>query len=999
MPLSRRDVLRRGALLAGATALTGHGGAGADPAGPVVREGTNIALAHHRGTLAVDVANGIRVLPLSGGTARTLTTDLDDATWPSFFPDGRRIAFQSFRRGTYDLCVVEVATGAVSRLTSGPGYDVDPAVSPDGRSIAYVSDEGGASSLRLLDLATGRARTVVGADHTRWFRSPSWHRERIVYVADDDVVEEVDPATGERVVRYSAPPGYVLRAVSAGPGGVLAVVETSGPRAVLRVDGVVVTAPDEEPAPFPPVWLSATEILFGADGAVLRRDIRSRRTRAVPFAIVLSPAGRPPRPAARLDLPDDAPVRGIAGPVLSPDGGSMCFQALGAIHVWRFGAEVRRVVSDGYRAGDPDWAPGGLVYSSDRSGSPQLWRHTFATGRDEQLTRHPTGAFAPRVAPGGARVAFHDEAGATWLLDVASGRCREVVGPVDQPGRVAFSPDGRLLAMAVLVPASARDTAGYNGVLVVDLETGARHTGLVAPHRSIATRGDDGPVWTADGRYLLVVLDSLLHRVPVTPDGVVAGPPEVLSDLVADAVSTDATGRVLFLTPEGPHVLHGGSATAHRVPVRCRRRAPAPRLVLRAGALWDGTGTGYRRNVDITVSDGVVSAITDVTPNSPPPTVDAGDRVVLPGFIDVHNHWHLRGRQWGARQGPLWLAYGVTTSRSTGDPAYRMRETREAIHSGAEVGPRYLGSGEPLEGTRTQYGFMRTVSSPAQLERELRRVEALDYHVVKSYQRFPVYLERRLVRALRPRGVPVVSHYLYPATATGLHGMEHTGGGNRLGYSRTLSAAGGRTAQDTVDLLVTSGMWVSTTLLFAGELHVDHPDLVTDRRTRVLFPPWEYERLLAKVEHGHDELNRAWTAGDVDLLLRVRRAGGLVVTGTDAPLDDVGISLHQNLRALVKYGFTPVEALRAATSDAGRCLGADGVLGVVRVGARADLLVVAGDPLARIEDAARVERVFVDGHAHDIPGLLAPFESAGVPRAAGGYGPPTTRDCCRPVRR
>ncbi|MFC7741317.1 hypothetical protein ACFQXA_10445 [Nocardiopsis composta] len=44
--------------------------------------------------------------------------------------------------------------------------------------------------------------------------------------------------------------------------------------------------------------------------------------------------------------------------------------------------------------------------------------------------------------------------------------------------------------------------------------------------------------------------------------------------------------------------------------------------------------------------------------------VDATGLTVMPGLIDAHNHWHLRGREWGSRQGPLWLAYGVTTTRS-----------------------------------------------------------------------------------------------------------------------------------------------------------------------------------------------------------------------------------------------------------------------------------------------------------------------------------------------
>lgn len=1039
MTLSRRGVLKGGVVLGGGAALPAAGPStaraddrrGDGEPGTTVRQATNVALSCHRPSrlLALDAHNVIWTVPLSGGTARRLTDDLEDATKPSFFPDGRHIAFQSFREGSYGIAVVDVATRIVTRLTPGPQYDLDPAVSPDGAAVAYVSDEGGTSAIWLWEAATGRSRPLVGTLDDRAYHAPTWHPDgrRLSYGAENSagsVLETVEVATGEVTVLRRAAGAVAFRGAAHGPDGRLAYIAVDGPRATLHVDGAPLTGPFEEPAPLSPAWVSATELVHGGDGRVWRRPAPAERGSGTPaateiqFAVTLAAPAGPARSRAtarRSPLqPDEAPVRGIVAPVLSPDGASVCYAALGAIWVQRLGGTARRVVDDGYGPTDPDWFPDGsaLVYSSDRDGVPDLWRYTFATGRHERLTRRPAGALAPRVAPGGDRVAHQDEQGATWLLDVATGENRRIAPPTDQPGRPAFSPDGRFVSMAVGLPASERDTAGHHAVLTVDTVTGARTVRPVAPHRSVATRGDDGPVWTPDGTHLLVVLDSRLHRVPVTPHGTVTGPPEPLSPLIADSVSAAASGHVLFLSLGELVVLppgRRGRPRRHTVPLTCRRRARPPRTVVRAGRLWDGRSDRYLHHVDITVADGTVTAVEPVGRDAPAPTIDASDRTVIPGLIDTHNHWHLRGGAWGSRQGLLWLAYGVTTSRSVGDPVYRMAHTREAIHSGALIGPRYLGSGEPLDGTRASFGFMRTVSSAAQLDRELRRVIAFDYAVVKSYQRLPVHLERVLVRRLARHGIPVTSHYLYPAAATGLDGMEHTGGGNRLGYSRTLSAAGGRTAQDTVDLLVRSGMWVSTTLLFANELFAGgvsalSADLLHDRRTRTLFPAWEYERLLekaARADGPDNELNEAWTAGDVDLLRRVHEAGGLVVAGTDAPLDDVGISMHQNLRALVRHGFSPLAALRTATVNAARCLGAEGTLGVIAPGARADLLVVDGDPLRDIADAARIDRVVVDGHPYTTTELLAPFEG----RSPEPDGPPahgtfpvrtvTHLTCCR----
>ncbi|CAL9332383.1 amidohydrolase family protein [Streptomyces sp. NPDC014344] len=134
----------------------------------------------------------------------------------------------------------------------------------------------------------------------------------------------------------------------------------------------------------------------------------------------------------------------------------------------------------------------------------------------------------------------------------------------------------------------------------------------------------------------------------------------------------------------------------------------------------------------------------------------------------------------------------------------------------------------------------------------------------------------------------------------------------------------------------------------------------------------------------------------MDLLLRVQRAGGSVVAGADAPLDFVGISIHQNPRALVRHGFTPVEVLRTATTNAAEALGAAGTLGVIRPGARADLPVVDGDPLRDVAAAARVEQVLVDGRHHTVRELLAPY--AGLPREPAPATAPEARPvagCCR----
>ncbi|MBW4718068.1 amidohydrolase family protein [Saccharothrix obliqua] len=999
--MSRRDLLLRTGQAAalGAVAATGTAPALAEPGGTEevgggapdvaggkrarLSEGTNIAIsASPDGKwLAMDLVTAIWVLPAGGGTARRLTDESQDATLPTWSPDGREIVFQSYRDGNFHLYAVDVAGGAPRQLTRGRFDHREPVFAPDGKRIALTSDRGGHYGLWLLDIASGDLTALTGPPDE--VAAPRWSADgtRLVFAVDETAVDVLTVATGERRRVVTAPSGARLYGAAFGPGDVPSYTLVRGGRADLVLGDRPVTS-GEDVFGFAATWVGGSA-LYAADGRIRWRE-PGGAVRDVPFeAVVPVSAPMPPRRASE---PSGGPVRGIASPVVSPDGERIAFRALNAVYVVPIGGGRPRRLTDGdWFDSDPDFAPDGrsLVYSSDRTGVPTLRLRDLGTGADRVLAASGGAQTAPRFAPDGRRVAYVDQDGVVWVSDVATGERRQVTPPLFMPGRPTWSPDGRVLALAAVKPYSRRFREGTSQVLTVDLAGGELRYAEPMPFRSIATRGDDGPVWSPDGRHLAFVVESVAWVVPVDAAGRFLGEPRQVTDEVTDSLAWHGSDALVHLCNGVLRRvgLAGGKRTI-RLDFQWRRPKEPERVVVRVDAVWDGESDRLRRDVDIVVEGGRVREIRPQRGGGR--VVDARGLVAMPGLVDAHNHWHLRGRQWGSRQGRVWLAYGITTTRSPGDPVYQFVETREALAAGALVGPRLFGTGEAVDGSRVYYNFMRPTLSRRQLRLELERAVELDYDLVKTYVRLPVESQRSAVAAAHRAGLRLTSHYLYPAANLGVDGMEHVGATNRLGYSHTVSRTG-RAYQDVVELFGRTGMSVTPTLFQSRALYADDKSLVDDERTRVLFPPWEYRRYVAEAnDAGRPDapFSRAVLAGWVDMVLRVHRAGGLVICGTDAPLDWVATATHQNLRAMVEYGFTPFEALTTATRNPAAWLGMAGRIGTLRPGAHADIAFVAGDPLSDIRAAAAVRQVMVGGVLHRVEDLLAPFRSP-----AGGESP------------
>jgi imidazolonepropionase-like amidohydrolase len=120
---------------------------------------------------------------------------------------------------------------------------------------------------------------------------------------------------------------------------------------------------------------------------------------------------------------------------------------------------------------------------------------------------------------------------------------------------------------------------------------------------------------------------------------------------------------------------------------------------------------------------------------------------------------------------------------------------------------------------------------------------------------------------------------------------------------------------------------------------------------------------------------RASWAKMLDLLGRMHKAGVPIVAGTDG----AGIELVHELEIYVQAGFTPAEALAAATIEPARLVGQDTKTGSIKVGKNADLALIDGDPSARIGDLRQTRVVMIDGRLLDADTLRTAAGFSGRP--------------------
>jgi len=397
-------------------------------------------------------------------------------------------------------------------------------------------------------------------------------------------------------------------------------------------------------------------------------------------------------------------------------------------------------------------------------------------------------------------------------------------------------------------------------------------------------------------------------------------------------------------------------------------------FALVGGMLVDGTGRPAVPDATVIVRGGRITAVGPRSRVAVPrgmTIVSARGRTILPGLWDMHAH--VEQVDWG----PVYLAAGITTARDVGNEQDFIVAMRDALRSGRGIGPRLLMAGV-IDGGGNRAIGLDTAVTPEQGARLVDAYAAAGFNQIKVYSSLTPPVLTAIVTEAHRQHLTVTGHIpagmtIYDGVNAGMDQVNHV----TYVYDAARDSAFQRTAEHPFAPLDSTRLARVVAFLAAHHTVVDPTVALYEQFLRpVNVAPASVEPGIAKLAPA---LRAQFAGGGVpaamataarqrlDALLTIvgalRRAGVTIVAGTDQAVP--GYSLHRELELYVAAGMSPMEAIQSATSVPARVMGLIQDTGTIEPGKRADLIVVDGNPLARISDTRNVRLVVANGRRYD----------------------------------
>ena len=429
---------------------------------------------------------------------------------------------------------------------------------------------------------------------------------------------------------------------------------------------------------------------------------------------------------------------------------------------------------------------------------------------------------------------------------------------------------------------------------------------------------------------------------------------------------------------------------------------PAGSVAFSGVRLFDAEGGRFLANQTVVVDKGIITAsgaAGSVTVPAGAQVIDGRGKTLVPGLWDCH--MHVGDDYTGLQE----LSMGVTSIRDPGNDDVRTIDRRTRAAAGSLLMPHVYPS-SLIDGKGTYTAQVANVAtSEAEAVALVDKAKANGFTGVKFYGTLnPAWLPRSIAEAhklglhvhghipagLRPldainAGYDEVTHINWimmqampDSVIRESNGILRFEGPGRYARDVNLEGAAMKTM---IGTMASKQIYSDPTMVAFESLYVpENGDLSPSYAPFVgTLPPTTERGFRSGGFAVPKDLTRAdyrasW-AKMVDLLGRMHKAGVPIVAGTDG----AGIELVHELEIYVQAGFTPAEALAAATIVPARLVGEDRKTGSIKVGKTADLVLVDGDPSTKIGDLRQTRLVMLDGKLLDADALRSAAGFSGRP--------------------
>ncbi len=373
--------------------------------------------------------------------------------------------------------------------------------------------------------------------------------------------------------------------------------------------------------------------------------------------------------------------------------------------------------------------------------------------------------------------------------------------------------------------------------------------------------------------------------------------------------------------------------------------------------------------------------------------IDGTGKFLMPGLADMHTHLYSDGEtpdSVAPYELGVMVANGVTTTRiMIGTPEHLT--LRRDVAAGRVLGPQLWIASPQFAGKEEENGVV--VATPDQARAAVRQVVGAGYDFVKLTTDITPEVYDAITDEAKRRGIRVIGHVdprvgVPHALAAGQQ-IEHLDGyfesvmadsaPRDLSISNygifkprnweTLDYIDDGKVDQIAKATAKAGVWSTPTLhLFNTAFGTGETDEAMRNRPdwSMITPDVRRLYLGARTKYWKQAASETRRKRYVEvrntLTRKIAEAGGKIMAGSDTPewLMAYGWEVHREIEAFVNAGLTPYQALQTATTNPAEFLKAR-EWGSIEKGKRADLVLVAGNPLKDIRNTTRIEAVVVGG--------------------------------------